>query len=227
MGAQAVTAETWKELLAAAVRLFDDLHARGFGSPDVILGRGTVLMLRFGHRLSKDIDIFLHDVHWLSLLTPRLNDVAAAMAVDYVEQANSIKLIMPNGDIDIIAAAAVTDVPPRETIEFMGRTFRLEATEEILAKKLLYRAESLKPRDIFDLVVVGGADPDAAARAIAATSVKNAVVQRRLEQMSPLAADELARDIFPIGDFASIVPNMIAKARNLISGDRLLDRSRP
>ena len=44
-----------------------------------MIGGGTVLMFRFEHRLSKDIDFFTHDAQWLSLLTPRLNDTTAAM----------------------------------------------------------------------------------------------------------------------------------------------------
>ena len=35
-----------------------------------------MLMLRFDHRLSKDIDIFTHDAQALSFITPRLNAVS-------------------------------------------------------------------------------------------------------------------------------------------------------
>src|ERR1700676_4972301 len=103
------TRETWKHILASAVAIFDDLERRQGGSPDVVVGGGTVLMFRFEHRLSKDIDFFLHDVQWLSLLTPRLNDTTAAMVTNYIEQANSIKLVLPHGDIDFVVTGTVTD----------------------------------------------------------------------------------------------------------------------
>ena len=45
-----VTRDSWKQLLASAVAIFDDLEEKGFGSPDVVIGGGTVLMFRFEHR---------------------------------------------------------------------------------------------------------------------------------------------------------------------------------
>jgi hypothetical protein len=68
---------------------------------------GAVLMFRFEHRLSKDIDFFMYDVQRLSLLTPRLNDTTAAMTKKYLEQANGIKLVLPHGDIDFVVAGAI------------------------------------------------------------------------------------------------------------------------
>ena len=36
-------------------------------------------MFRFEHLLSKRIEFFIRDAHWLALTTPRLNDVIATM----------------------------------------------------------------------------------------------------------------------------------------------------
>ena len=47
-------------------------------------GGGTILKEYFGHRLSKDIDIFIDDVQYLSALSSRCNDEATE-ALDYVE----------------------------------------------------------------------------------------------------------------------------------------------
>jgi predicted nucleotidyltransferase component of viral defense system len=215
---EGATPQTWKVLLAAAVRIFDDLEDKGFGAPDVVLGGGTVLMLRLAHRLSNDIDLFLHDVQWLSLLTPRLNEFTSTMAADYVEQANSVKLIMPEGDIDFIAAGSVTDTAADDRIDFMGRSFALESSAEILAKKLLYRAEYLKPRDVFDLIAVAETDADAAACAIASASSKRGILKRRIAHLMRLPADELARDILPLGEFARIIPGMAERALGLVDG---------
>jgi len=93
---------SWKGLLASALSIFDDIERRGFGAPDVSLGGGTVLMMRYHHRLSKDVDLFLHDAQWLAYLTPRLNDHVATMARDYTEQANTIKLVLGDGDIVLL-----------------------------------------------------------------------------------------------------------------------------
>ena len=192
-----VTRDSSKEILASAVAIFADLEKKGFGSPDVVIGGGTVLMFRFEHRLSNDIDFFMHDVQWLSLLTPRLNDTTAAMVTHYVEQASDIKLALPHGDIDFVVAHPVTEAKAVATLEFMGRTFLLEPTEEILAKKLFYRAARFQPRDVFDFVVAAESDGAAAARAVAAAASRIDLVRRSLERMLLVPAAELPGQILP------------------------------
>jgi hypothetical protein len=215
-----LTRDSWKQILASACTIFDDLERKKLGHPDVVIGGGTVLMFRFEHRLSRDIDFFMYDVQWLSLLTPRLNDTTAAMATDYVEQPNSIKLVLPHGDIDFVVAGPVTDAKAVETLEFIGRTFLLEPTEEILAKKLFYRAARFQPRDVFDLMVAAELDREAAARAMAAADSKIDILDRSLERMLRLPAGQLSEQILPIGDFYRIIPAMIEKVRRLLQDSR-------
>jgi hypothetical protein len=211
-----VDRDSWKGILVSAVAIFDGLKSRGLGMPGLTLGGGTVLMFRFEHRLSKDIDFFIHDVQWLSFLTPRLNDVTAAMVESYEEQANSVKLVLPDGDIDFIAAGRVTSAEPQESLDFGGYSFPLETTEEILAKKLLYRPESFKPRDVFDLAVAVMRDPGSAARALAAAASKQAVLERRLQHLSGLGADDLSYDILPIGDVSPVLQDMTGIVRRFV-----------
>jgi hypothetical protein len=42
-------------------------------------------MFRYGHRLSKDIDIFVPDPQYLGYVTPRLSDTVASLTEDYTE----------------------------------------------------------------------------------------------------------------------------------------------
>jgi hypothetical protein len=52
----------WHVLLQRALLLVDDIQRHGgLADPFWTLGGGTVLMFRYGHRLSKDIDIFVPD----------------------------------------------------------------------------------------------------------------------------------------------------------------------
>jgi hypothetical protein len=60
-----VTRDSWQGILASAVAIFEDLEGKGFPRLDVAIGGRTVLMFRFEHRLSKDIDFFMHDAQWL------------------------------------------------------------------------------------------------------------------------------------------------------------------
>ena len=124
----APTKDTWKKVIESAFDLFDDLEEKGFGTPPFSLGGGTALMFRFRHRLSKDIDFFGYDVQWLSLLSPRLNDFAAAMAKDYTEQANSIKIVAPDGDIDFIVSADVVQDICRKEAPILDRKIQVDPT---------------------------------------------------------------------------------------------------
>jgi hypothetical protein len=68
----------WEALLPRALALIDEIRRYGgIDDPFWTLGGGTVLMFRYRHRLSKDIDIFVPDPQYLGFVTPRLSDTAA------------------------------------------------------------------------------------------------------------------------------------------------------
>lgn len=207
--ARPVNQDTWRNILASAVLILDQLDRAGNGRPDLTLGGGTVLMFRFRHRLSKDVGFFIHDVQWLSFLTPRLNDYVAAMVSDYSEQANFVKLVLPHGDLDFIAATQVTGIAPSEFLDFGNSRFALESTAEILAKKLQYRAAFFKRRDVFDLAAAIRLDPDSARAAVRATVPQGPVLMRRLTHMAGLALPELCADIQPLNGFDGLFGSMV------------------
>ncbi len=94
----------WQRLFGHAMRLVDDIGAHHIRDPVWTFGGGTVLMLRHGHRRSKDVDLFVPDPQYLGHMTPRLSDVAASITEDYVEAAGYVKLILEEGEIDFVAA---------------------------------------------------------------------------------------------------------------------------
>ena len=49
-----------------------------FSPSNWTFGGGTVLMRRFRHRFSQDVDIFVPDPQYLGYLDPELNDAVAA-----------------------------------------------------------------------------------------------------------------------------------------------------
>ena len=151
----------WKILLQEALKIIDDLEVRGgIAKPFWTFGGGTVLMLRYGHRLSKDIDIFVPDPQYLRFVTPRLSDVAAKVAQDYVEAAGYVKLIRSEGEIDFVAAQNLTR-QPYEVWSLLGRTVNVETSAEIIAKKLWHRGDAATARDLFDLSLVIQKEPAA------------------------------------------------------------------
>ena len=95
-------------------------------------------------------------------MSPRLGgeDIWACDAYD--EAANHLKLVYPEGEIDFIVAAPITDLAsePMTIPEAQGSAgghsvqIEVEHPVEIALKKLIYRGGSLKVRDIFDIAVV-------------------------------------------------------------------------
>ena len=144
----------WKkqalELLKKAVNCLD---YAGIPFGEWTFGGGTALMFQYWHRESKDIDIFLFDIQYLTALSPRLNDFAEEICTDYKEAANFVKLSVGDREIDFIVAPNLSGYfPIKTTID--GIDLLIEQPEEILAKKFYYRTDRLKLRDLYDAFVV-------------------------------------------------------------------------
>lgn len=155
------TAGPWSTLFASALVLTDHL-ATVIESPVWTLGGGTVLMLRFRHRSSRDIDLFVPDPQYLGYVTPRLSDAAESITTEYVESAEYVKLLLPTGEIDVVVGEPLTE-QPWEIAEYRGRRIYVETNAEIIAKKLYHRGNRATARDLFDLCTVADLDPAAIA----------------------------------------------------------------
>ena len=151
---------TWETLFSQALKVIGEIARHGRDDPFWTFGGGTVLMLRYGHRFSKDIDIFVPDPQSLGFVTPRLSDVAESITTDYVEAAGYVKLYLPEGEIDIVAAPNLT-VPGFETETILGHQVRVETSVEIIAKKMWHRGDRITGRDIFDFALIAEREPDA------------------------------------------------------------------
>jgi hypothetical protein len=156
----------WEVLFQRALRLVDDIQRHGgLADPFWTFGGGTVLMFRYGHRLSKDIDIFVPDPQYLGYVTPRLSDTAASLTEEYTEMPGSfVKLQFEEGEIDFVAAPNLTDAA-WERWEIQGRPVRVETAAEVIAKKMYHRGDRATARDLFDLAMVVEREPDALAAA--------------------------------------------------------------
>lgn len=150
----------WQELLPHALRMIEDIKNHGAADPFWTMGGGTVLMFRYQHRLSKDIDIFVPDPQYLGFVTPRLSDIAASVSSQYVEdQSSYVKLIRSEGEIDFVAAPNLT-LFPFELWDINGQVIRVETATEIVAKKLWHRGDRATARDLFDLSLVIEREPE-------------------------------------------------------------------
>ncbi|TAK84826.1 MAG: hypothetical protein EPO20_13370 [Betaproteobacteria bacterium] len=152
--------KSWETLFKRALELIDSVASSGALFEPWSFGGGTVLMRRHRHRLSKDIDIFVPDPQYLGYVSPRLNEVADSMTADYVEEAGSLKLVFPEGEIDFIASAPLTS-SPTVAEKLFDRDVSVETSTEIIAKKVWHRGSQFKARDMFDLALVAEKEPAA------------------------------------------------------------------
>ena len=151
--------KTWESLFKRALAVLDNAFKAGMPD-DWSFGGGTVLMLKYNHRFSKDVDIFVPDLQCLGFLSPRLNDEAEVGTASYDEQTNSLKLYYNEGEVDFVVATPLTSAP-FEKQEIVGRLVNVETPLEIVAKKLNFRAADFKARDLFDLALVLEYEPTA------------------------------------------------------------------
>lgn len=150
----------WETLFQRALVLIDSVQKAGITLSDWTFGGGTVLMRRYRHRFSKDIDIFIPSPQYLNYLSPHLNDTAEAMTGDYTLQAEYLKLQFPEGEIDFVVSGPLTQDPVIAE-QIFGREVKVEKSVEIVAKKVWHRGDQFRARDIFDLALIAEKEPEA------------------------------------------------------------------
>ncbi|MFZ6767751.1 nucleotidyl transferase AbiEii/AbiGii toxin family protein [Undibacterium sp. Di26W] len=148
----------WEDLFKKSLTLIDEIETHGTKNLYWTFGGGTVLMRRYQHRFSKDIDIFVPDPQALKYVTPRLSDQAESITTEYTEADNYVKLFLSNGEIDFVASPNLTD-SPFVFEEIFGRQVRVETSAEIIAKKFFHRGDRLQARDMFDFALVAEKEP--------------------------------------------------------------------
>lgn len=153
-------------------------------------GGGTALMTYYNHRKSRDIDIFLRDVQLLTKFTPRLNDYVADRVDDYTEMSSFLKLKVKQQEIDFIVAPFLTQKPTIKKL-IGGTQVNVETPEEIVIKKIFYRAEAFKTRDVFDLAVVIKDKANGLLENITVFQSKLDVLRNRLDTLKPVYAIEM------------------------------------
>ncbi len=140
----------WEEILIKAIEILNQSY---IAIKDWSFGGGTALMYYYNHRKSKDVDIFISNAQLLTMVSPRLNPKASKIADDYIETSEYVKIIIQDQEIDFICAPSLLELKPN-LVKIKGYELYIEQPEEIVAKKLYYRPESLKLRDIIDTIIV-------------------------------------------------------------------------
>lgn len=122
-----------------------------------------------------------------------------------------MKFHRAEGEIDFFSAPLQTD--PGFTPElFRGRSVALETIEEVIVKKIRYRAAQFTPRDAFDLACCAQVQPG-----LAATIAREAgdALPRLRQGLSLLAARNrgtIFAQIRATGAFSDILPGVLEMA---------------
>ena len=206
----------WETLFQRALVLIDSAKEAGVTLNEWSFGGGTVLMRRHHHRFSKDIDIFVPDPQYLGYLTPKLNPTAERMTADYLEQAGSLKLVFPEGEIDFVASAPLTENPT--VIETLfGRDIQVETSTEIVAKKVWHRGTYFTARDIFDLAMVSEKEPKALATIKPVLRDRREVVLERMKTQEAMLRETYAA--LEVLDYRPSYDECAAIVRRVFAGE--------
>ena len=185
----------WEALFQRALQILDSAPRAGTMLRDWSFGGGTVLMRRHRHRLSTDIDIFIPDPQLIGHLSPRLNPAIESLTSDYDEQANSLKLYFPQGEIDSVVSGFLT-ANPVAIERIHGRDVNVETSAEIIAKKVWYRGAELTARDLFDFALVADREPWMLAIARNVLHARRtAVLEQIIDREEALREDFAALDV--------------------------------
>lgn len=207
-------ASNWAQLLDLALPALD--HAlkhqpKTLQNPGWTLGGGTALALRINHRISDDIDIFVAGLP-LRLLVPANNPFAMAISARPDWPGHYLKFHRAEGEIDFLSAPLQTD-PGFTPESFRGRSVALETIEEVIVKKIRYRAAQFTPRDAFDLACCAQVQPGLAA--VIAREASDALP--RLRQGLSLLAGRNCAAIFAqiraMAGFSDILPAVLELAK--------------
>ena len=218
--------ETWRRMLSrslAAISVVEGITERP-GS--IRLGGGTVLSAMWGHRHSKDVDLFTNDAQILAYMRPWLNDdIANLLGEQCSESANSLKFEMQGGAVDIVAASDVLpDAKP--TIEhWNGYDVLIEDPAEIIAKKLYHRSNRVTLRDYVDIAEGLKQMPGLADRLRSHIPGSIKVAAETLKQASD---DKLALQYESIRFIGDPIPlkNVLSKARAALAELQYTDEER-
>ncbi|MTK63551.1 MAG: nucleotidyl transferase AbiEii/AbiGii toxin family protein, partial [Methanobacterium sp.] len=185
--------DPWKSLLRPVYAVIDEVVKEHGVEFPIQIGGGSMLLRRYRHRKSKDLDLFVLDVRLARWCSPRFSDTAADLFPDYGEDAVATKLILGMQEIDIITAAPIVLEDDCEKAMLEGREVLVERPREILAKKVVYRGRLFQPRDVFDLACGAEVDPDEVAAVLPWLTVTHvADLEARLNEIEPVLAAELA-----------------------------------
>lgn len=147
-----------KEMMHTALILLKDKGLLNFSA----LGGGTALSAYYwNHRYSTDIDIFVHSKDDISsILRPSQWNQEFINGLEKLGYSGDVKIhpvyteIVIKDDLKIQFFSVVDKTKnPYSIAKLWDKEFQIESIEEIIAKKIYYRAYKGNARDLYDIAV--------------------------------------------------------------------------
>ncbi|CAN7616898.1 nucleotidyl transferase AbiEii/AbiGii toxin family protein [Devosia sp. LjRoot3] len=209
----------WPRLFAIACDLLDQVQQNSGGYQfGWSFGGGTAMMIQIGHRESHDIDIFIDEAQILGFLDPaKANLNFTTKPAEYVgDGARFQKFAFADlGEIDFIVSGHLT-ANPFVTQAVEGREVQLETIPEIIAKKIYYRGNEAKARDIFDIAAAAQGHREEIIEALKEFPDQVEATLVRLDKLNPEFVASTIRQLMILPDFLPLAGQSHHIAKDLL-----------
>jgi hypothetical protein len=198
--------DQWRTLVRPAFAVIDEVITLRQVDFPFQIGGGSMLTRRYRHRKSRDLHLFVPELRYVRWCSPTQNEAAGDLFADYEEDAISLKLVTGMQEVDFIAGASV--LPASESLEMvymLDRQVAVELPREILAKKVIYRGNSFRARDVFDMAVIAMLEPQEVEAVLPCLSAHHATdLVGRLTEIEPVFLEEMANKVDSFPEFSDI-----------------------
>lgn len=210
--------DEWKRLHGIALPALDEVFVdpSEASTPDWTVGGGAAIGFEFGHRSTDDIDIFLQRGR-LKQFLPSNNAAAKAISDKTQWPGHHLKFELDKGEIDFLTAPLHTE-PGFSIKHILGRDVAFETPEEVIVKKMRYRAVLFTARDVFDLAVVHSRRPNLVHVLAHEVPDKLTAVRERVRLHASRGVSALEQQIAPTAFGRTILPTVFELADAAING---------
>ena len=180
-------------------------------------GGGTALSLcYFQHRLSFDVDIFIYDAQLMNYINPQIffEDIEDEIE-DYMCMSHQINMITKDGIYVNILSVKNLNPNKKDVLELNNNSILVETPEEIIAKKIIFRKNENKVRDLLDIAFAIHNDNDFLNKLVKIDYITKNDLEKLYEAIKRVDEKEIKEELNIISPFKKI-NNIIFIIRNAI-----------
>jgi len=169
-------------------------------------GGGTALSLcYFQHRFSFDIDIFVYDAQLMNYINLQIffEDIEDEVD-DYMCMSHQINMITKSGIYVNILSVKNLNPNKKDVLELNNNSILVETPEEIIAKKIIFRKNENKVRDLFDIAFAIHYDSDFLNKLLETNYITKNDLEELYEAITRVDKNEIREELEIISPFKKI-----------------------